>query len=199
MFTINIEDSTKLFFTSDTHFDHYNIARYCNRPFESRSQMNQSLIGNWNAVVPEDGIVIHCGDFMLPHKEDIKAYWKHINKLNGTIYLCRGNHDRIAIGIYDTKGIRHDITEAISDIKLVVVDIMTVIVGDTKIFAQHYPCITFNANYQVFGHIHTQNDGMCHNLADESVRQMIQTNQYDVGVDQNDYKPISYEQLMKKL
>lgn len=43
------------FFTSDTHFNHANIIRFCNRPFNDVEQMNETLIANWNRVVqPED-------------------------------------------------------------------------------------------------------------------------------------------------
>ena len=54
MYTLNIEDPDKLFLTSDSHLGHFNICKYCHRPFQSRSEMDQTLIKNWNEVVPED-------------------------------------------------------------------------------------------------------------------------------------------------
>jgi len=60
---IFIEDSSKIFFTSDTHFSHSNIIKFCDRPFSDVNEMNTALINNWNKVVPEDGIVFHLGDF----------------------------------------------------------------------------------------------------------------------------------------
>lgn len=66
----------KVFFTSDTHFGHSNIIKYCNRPFKDKDEMNETLISNWNKVVPEDGIVIHCGDFAFAggDKANIRAF-----------------------------------------------------------------------------------------------------------------------------
>ncbi len=36
-------DGSKVFFTSDTHFYHGNIIRFCNRPFEDVEMMNERL------------------------------------------------------------------------------------------------------------------------------------------------------------
>lgn len=180
-YTLKIDNPSKVFFTSDSHFSHFNVAKLCNRPYSSRSEMNQCLIDNWNKVVPEDGIVIHCGDFMLSHKIGFKEYSKYINKLNGTIYLTRGNHDRIDLGNYDNK--------------LIVNDCMRIQVEKTLIYAQHYPCLAFNGDIQVFGHIHTLSDGKVHGL-DSDVPAKLKFNQYDVGVDQNNYTPINYNQLI---
>ena len=44
-------DGDKVFFTSDTHFKHANIIKFCERPFGSIEEMNEALIANWNRVV----------------------------------------------------------------------------------------------------------------------------------------------------
>lgn len=44
-------DGDKVFFTSDTHFNHANIIKFCERPFGSIEEMNEALIANWNRVV----------------------------------------------------------------------------------------------------------------------------------------------------
>lgn len=181
MYTLNIEDPDKLFMTSDSHLGHFNICKYCHRPFTSRSEMDQTLIKNWNAVVPEDGIVVHCGDFMLPHNEDIKEYNKYLYQLNGRILLLRGNHDRAGLDWENEKLI------AVRDNALIYVD-------GVKIYAQHYPCAAFNGDYHVYGHIHTLADGTCYGI-DGDVTKVMRKNTYDVGVDQNGYTPVSYWQL----
>lgn len=181
MYTLKIEDPDKLFFTSDTHLGHFNICKYCHRPFTSRSEMDQTLIKNWNAVVPEDGIVVHCGDFMLPHDNDVKEYMRYMNKLNGRILLLRGNHDRIDLMTQNDKLI------SVQDKAIIEVD-------SIKIYAEHYPCAAFNGDYHVYGHIHTLSDGVCYGMDAEALGAMKKTT-YDVGVDQNGYKPVSYWQL----
>lgn len=176
-------DKEKLFFTSDLHFDHFNICSYCERPFSNRKEMNEALINNWNSVVPSDGVVVCCGDFMLQHKIDVQGYLKKMSKLNGNILLCRGNHDMIPLSSVKNKNL------------IAVVDIANIDVDGKRIMASHYPMMCFPGDYQVFGHIHTLKDGKVHGL-DSFVPDLLSYNQYDVGVDQNNYKPISYFELM---
>lgn len=191
MYTLIIENPDRLFFTSDTHFGHFNISKYCHRPFESRKEMDDTLIENWNSVVPKDGIVIHCGDFMLPHKTSYEEYIKVMEKLNGHIYLCRGNHDRIPLG-----EVPNEIKEKYPNFGLDVVnDIMMVQVEGINIIACHFPLLSYPSDYHVFGHIHTLKDGICYGI-DGDVNAKLRKTQYDVGVDQNNYAPISYWQLV---
>jgi calcineurin-like phosphoesterase family protein len=82
----------KTLFTSDTHFNHANIIRYCSRPFSSVLEMNQEMISRWNAVVCPEDTVYHLGDFAMGQASE----WPMILKqLNGFIkILIRGGHDR---------------------------------------------------------------------------------------------------------
>lgn len=45
-------DDSKVFFTSDTHFNHGNIIRFCDRPFKDVEMMNETIIANWNHCCP---------------------------------------------------------------------------------------------------------------------------------------------------
>lgn len=70
----------KTFFTSDTHFGHANIIKYCQRPFESVDEMNLVLTQKWNAVVGDKDIVYHLGDVTLG--DDALSF---LTNLNGKI------------------------------------------------------------------------------------------------------------------
>jgi len=81
-----------IFFTSDTHFGHQNIIKYCDRPFDDFNHMNEILIKNWNEVVKPDNIVYFLGDFAFGN---VKNYYRDLSeRLNGEIILLKGNHDR---------------------------------------------------------------------------------------------------------
>lgn len=79
---------SKIFVTSDHHFFHGNIIKYCNRPFASYQEMNDYMIEKWNEVVQEGDIVLHLGDFAFRGKANLIR-----PQLNGKIILVRGNHD----------------------------------------------------------------------------------------------------------
>ena len=40
-----------IYFTADTHFEHENVIRFCDRPFASANEMDEAMIANWNARV----------------------------------------------------------------------------------------------------------------------------------------------------
>lgn len=82
-------------FTSDTHFGHANIIKYCNRPFADPEEMNEAIIDNWNSVVGIGDTVFHLGDVALGKW----AEWDGVlSRLNGYKVLVIGNHDRIFKG-----------------------------------------------------------------------------------------------------
>ncbi len=93
----------EIYVISDTHFNHKNIIDYCNRPFKDIDEMNNTIIYNWNRIVKKDDIVYHLGDFFLGSKFDLKDI---VDRLNGAIYLIRGNHDRLTVKSYEDCGIK---------------------------------------------------------------------------------------------
>jgi len=91
----------------DTHFNHVNIIKYCDRPFYDVFQMNERIIYNWNCVVGENDLVIHVGDFVFGHNryEDYSAQ-EIMERLNGDKILIKGNHDRMSLSKYRNMGFK---------------------------------------------------------------------------------------------
>jgi calcineurin-like phosphoesterase family protein len=82
----------KTYFTSDTHYNHVNILKYCpGRPYQSIEAMNADFIARWNARVNPEDEVYHLGDFALGKPEDAKPIF---DQLRGRKHLILGNHDR---------------------------------------------------------------------------------------------------------
>lgn len=79
----------KIWFTSDHHFFHTNVIRYCGRPYATVEEMNEKLVANWNSVVGPDDIVYHIGDFSMA----IRPVETFTKRLMGKKILVAGNHD----------------------------------------------------------------------------------------------------------
>ena len=176
-------DGNKVYFTSDTHFYHSNIIGFCKRPFKNVEDMNETLIENWNRVVGQDDIVFHLGDFCRGGSHE---WTKILNRLNGKIYLILGNHD--------LKNIRQGYA---SRFELTSMQ-MHIEVDKQKIYLNHCPPLCYGGAYgntwQLFGHVHTSKN----NTGKDALRlDMIFPTQYDVGVDNNDFTPVSFAQVKR--
>lgn len=80
----------KTFFTSDLHFGHVNIVKYCNRPYKDVEEMNQGIINTWNSIVRPEDMVYVLGDVIMGHKEQTAPL---VGLLCGHKHLIIGNHD----------------------------------------------------------------------------------------------------------
>lgn len=176
-------DGSRVYFTSDTHFNHTNIISYCQRPFKNVDEMNERIIANWNEVVGENDIIFHLGDFCLGGA----AEWTRLlDRLNGKIYLIMGNHDR--------KNIRQGFMDRFEHVAMQ----MHIEVGKQRIYLNHYPFLCFEGGYkdvwQLFGHVHTRktNTGI-----DAGRLKYLYPTQYDVGVDNNNFAPVSFVQVKR--
>lgn len=78
-------------FTSDQHFGHANIIRFCDRPFADLAAMHEALIARYNAVVPAGATVVWVGDaFFRASPGKARTI---LGRLHGEKILVRGNHD----------------------------------------------------------------------------------------------------------
>jgi calcineurin-like phosphoesterase family protein/2'-5' RNA ligase len=87
----DVANKGKIFVFSDPHFDHGNIIRYCNRPFENTPHMNRKLLDNWNKTIGENDTVYFLGDMTYGRNRHPIDYW--LGKLDGEVFFIRGNHD----------------------------------------------------------------------------------------------------------
>lgn len=79
-----------IYFTSDQHFSHTNVIKYCNRPYPDVHSMNKDMVERYNAIVQAEDTVYMLGDFAL----DERVVPKILPMLKGHKHLIVGNHDR---------------------------------------------------------------------------------------------------------
>lgn len=162
--------SNSIFFTSDTHFGHTNIIKYCKRPFATVQEMDEVMTERWNSVVKPGDRVYHLGDFSWGDP------YKYLNKLNGQKYFIIGNHDKIK---------DHEATRQWQWIK----DYHELKVGDQSITLHHYAQRVWNKMHHkawhLFGHTHGTLPAYGYS--------------FDAGVDCWNFTPISYDQVAEKI
>lgn len=159
-----------MFFISDTHFHHFNIIQYCQRPFETVEEMDQTMIDNWNRVVGPDGEVWHLGDVgWFGSKRKASEF---LAQLNGTIHLVIGNHDQKNV-------ITNDRFASVQEYKRL---------GNVCMF--HYPIWEWDhvqkGAWHLYGHVHgtpMPMTGKC----------------MDVSVDCNNFTPLSIDQVQEHM
>jgi calcineurin-like phosphoesterase family protein len=198
---IKIENKDKLFFTSDMHFGHKNIIKLCNRPFGSLEEMHERIIYNWNNTVSHDDIVFILGD--LGYKTDKSWVANILSRLSGQKILIKGNHDHDKFIPYDSL---HCVYSGLLDIEVSDLDVKG---KYQRITLCHYPMLSWNQSHRgawnLFGHWHTGKVVDYKEIQEvsdyvfEEYRHAskLRKFQYDVGVDGNNFTPISYNQIKK--
>lgn len=179
-------DGSKVFFTSDTHFWHGHVINFSHRPFNNIEEMNEALITLWNETVGPDDVIYHLGDFGFCGQE---KFTDIITRLNGKKYLILGNHD--------IKNIKKSWAEHFENIAMMA----QINVEGQPIYLSHFPFYTWGGLYKenpiwhFYGHVHTKN-GVITNRDS-----WLQPNryQYDVGVDNNNYVPVSFNEIKAKI
>lgn len=176
----------KVWVSSDTHFGHANIIRYSNRPWHSVDEMNAGLIQRWNSCVKPNDIVYHLGDFTL--SKDLEQIDEWLGAINGTIRLVRGNHDDWTQKSIDGLKNRHKIKwiKDYAERKFVVDG------KKHKVVMCHFPMLFWHGSH--YGSIHLH--GHCHGNAQPH---NVGVRRYDVGVDCNNWHPVSMECIIRRL
>jgi len=170
------------FFTSDTHYGHWRICQYCNRPFSSLEEMDRTIIRKFNERVKEDDICFMLGDFCFKRSSEAKeseknAFEYYRNQLNcKNIIFIKGNHDR------------NNSTKTI-------IERLIINYGGYRINLTHNPehaDLNFPINFT----------GHCHNAW--QVKRIYDKNRYNftdclnTGVDIWNFYPCNFEELMKR-
>jgi calcineurin-like phosphoesterase family protein len=166
---------SSVFFTADTHFNHRNILLF-RKQFYSINEMNDMIIGRWNQRVKKGDRVYHLGDVALGQPE---ATAELLSRLNGQIFLVRGNHESVA---------EHKLCR---DRFVWVKDYFGLKVGKQKIYLCHYAFRTWNqmhcGSWHLYGHSHG------------TLPELDTSCSFDVGMDSWNFAPVSFQEIEAKM
>jgi calcineurin-like phosphoesterase family protein len=171
------------FYTSDTHWGHKNILKFCDRPWATVEEMDTALIQNWNARVTVDDDIYLLGDFCFRSKNRAAEY---LAQLNGRKHLVRGNHDPsdiCALSGWSSVQSYLELTEVGptgEDGKPTSLDTLILF---------HYPMREWNkchrGSYHLWGHCHGNQPAYGRSL--------------DIGVDCWGYRPVTFAEVKQRL
>jgi calcineurin-like phosphoesterase family protein len=184
---IKLEPKQRLYFTSDTHYNHTNICRGVTRwtdaeditrDFKTLDQMNDRIVAGINTEVGENDILFHLGDWSFGGFESISKFRNRINCKN--IHLILGNHDHHIER--DREDIRRLFTSVNQYVELEVNK-------QHNFVLMHYPIMSWNKMndgvIHLHGHVHLPPD-----------RRIGKGKMMDVGVDGNGLDPISLNKVL---
>lgn len=170
-----------IYLTSDTHFGHYNILRYANRPYKTDYEMDNTIIQNWNSKITREDVVYHLGDFSFGNWERVGELLDRLNFAH--LYLIKGNHEK-PFCTY----IRNKSPKNVS----LCSSYMEIYDDKKNLFVLcHYPILEWNqchrGSYHCYGHVHNK-----------YLHEIVKYRAVDVGVDAQNYFPVSTDDVIEQ-
>jgi calcineurin-like phosphoesterase family protein len=203
MLKIKLEPGQKLFFTSDTHYNHKNICRGVTnwrrqdgsipidqtRDFQNLEHMNSVIVDNINKTVGQDDILIHLGDWSFGGFDSIKEFRDRIICKN--IHLILGNHDH---HIENNRGDVQSLFSSVSQYTILSVEIENKMAAKSKFefVLMHYPLTSWHdmskGRFHLFGHVHLPAN-----------KKLMGGRSMDVGCDGNNLTPYPLGEVVRML
>jgi calcineurin-like phosphoesterase family protein len=192
---IALNKGQRLWFTSDTHYNHANICSATTkwkdpvtlREFKTLEHMNSHLVGNINEVVRQDDILIHLGDWSFGGFEQIQKFREQI--VCNNIHIITGNHDHHIENNRDNCQTLFNSVNKYVELN-VKWNVGTPLMGEQNFVLMHFPIASWNnmarGAIHLHGHVHFNP-----NLRLQVGKMM------DVGCDGNMLYPIQMQEVLR--
>jgi calcineurin-like phosphoesterase family protein len=174
-----------VFLVSDTHFGHAGVCRFMRndgvtklRPWDSAEEMDEAMVKAWNERVRPNDKVYHLGDVVINRKS-----LGIMRRLNGDKVLIRGNHD-----IFKDEEYRQHFRE------LRAYHVMN---GMILSHIPLHPESLGRFGVNIHGHLHSNRVML--RWGTEPSEEAIDTRYHCVCVEQTDFAPILFEDVIKKI
>jgi calcineurin-like phosphoesterase family protein len=173
---------SSVFLVSDTHFGHAGVCKFLRsdgtklRPWDNPDDMDEAMIELWNETVKPTDKVYHLGDVVINRKS-----LRVMHKLNGDKVLIKGNHDIFKLSDY---------IPYFRDIRS-----YHVMNGMILSHIPLHPESLGRFGVNIHGHLHA-NRVM---IDDPTMGQIIDPRYFNVCVEQTDFKPILFEEVVERI
>lgn len=137
---------TGIWFTSDPHFGHSNVLKFCakTRKYISIDEMDRAFIAKWNSQVAINDTVYILGDVFFHNTTQALQI---LQQLNGKKHLILGNHDRK----FQNNAIILEQFESVTPY-------LTITIDEQYVVLFHYPIWEWDrmhyGAYHLHGHVH---------------------------------------------
>lgn len=144
------------YYIADLHFFHENMNTKMDcRGFETVEEMNEYMINQWNWKVRKNDEVVILGDLSWGKAKETNELLK---RLNGKLYMIRGNHDYF-LDEKEFDNSRFEWIKSYDELKD----------NKRKVVVCHYPIMCYNGQYRLnekgesktymlYGHVHDTQD-----------------------------------------
>lgn len=161
-----------IFFTGDFHLGHSKILGYCDRPFQNVEEMDETIMENFDNLVGKNDLVFFLGD--IAFGEDLTRRILGLMLQKAEVHFIIGNHDRKYL-------------KTINSLASSVNDLLDIEIDGQPITLCHYAMRVWHKSHfdswMLYGHSH----GSLPPIG----------KQWDIGIDNNKYLPVSYESLKR--
>ncbi len=168
--------SDKKFYTSDLHFQHHNLYLSGKRKFSCAEECEELIVNNFNSRIGKQDSLYILGDLTLSANYDDLC--EYLNRINGNKIVILGNHDR------------QKTLQKLKDDKVISNWHPWKGVADhgIKCFLTHFVPLEAHSGPEPRLYLHGHVHGTLKNITKCPLL-------YDVGVDANDFKPVSLDDL----
>jgi calcineurin-like phosphoesterase family protein len=189
-------NKNEVMFTSDTHYGHANIIKYCSRPFTfpDFDVMDKVMLDGFKEADEAGKIVFHMGDFVFNPKNLLEDAWRP----KGKHYIILGNHDKHA----DDSGkyrklyreyfhniIGHSRTWKENSLKISVDNVRCILTHEPR---QNISGVSMN----IYGHHHNNMFMKPDYFKEEYGWLFNKQSHVNVGVELTNYKPVSWDEML---
>lgn len=181
-----------IYLSADLHLFHARIIEYCQRPFTDVEHMNRELIARHNAVVRPEDETWQLGDFCFKERFVPEI----LKQMNGTKYLVCGNHCPPFVSH------KHKNHEAAKQryLSYGFAGVYQEVHNFHGFKLAHLPYFDDERHGQKYTKYCPKDDGITfllhgHQHRKPETRIRIRERMIDVGVDGNNYYPISLDEL----
>lgn len=179
-----------VFLVSDTHFGHAGVCRFLRsdgtklRPWTDPNEMDEAMVKLWNDTVKPNDKVYHLGDVVINRKA-----LQILQRLNGRKVLIRGNHDIFKL---------EDYAPFFTDVRAV-----HVMNGLILTHIPVHPSSLARFGCNIHGHLHANRvrklRGVNVKTGELLYGDELDPNYFSVCVEQTDFKPILFEEVLKRI